>query len=66
MKEKEERRKKEYDKQFKELVRKLDEAYIEATSPILDDSWKVVKIEGDEITYKKGRESITLKRSKPE
>lgn len=60
------RRKKEYDKQFKELVRKLDEAYIEATSPVLDDSWKVVKIEGDEITYKKGRESITLKRSKPE
>ena len=60
------RRKKEYDKQFKELVRKLDEAYIEATSPVLDDSWKVVKIEGDEITYRKGRESITLKRSKPE
>lgn len=32
------RRKKEYDKQFKELVQKLDEAYIEATFPILDDS----------------------------
>lgn len=32
------RRKKEYDKQFKELVRKLDEANIEAISPILDDS----------------------------
>ena len=32
--------------------------------PLLDDSWKVVKIEGDEITYKKGRESITFRTNK--
>lgn len=62
----EKRRKKEWDRIFEEFHRELEEAYIEATSPVLDDSWKVVKIEGDEITYKKGRESITLKRSKPE
>lgn len=58
----EKRRKKEWDRIFEEFHRELEEAYIEATSPVLDDS----KIEGDEITYKKGRESITLKRSKPE
>lgn len=62
----EKRRKKEWDRIFEEFHRKLDEANIEATSPILADSWKVVKIEGDEITYKKGRESITLKISRPE
>lgn len=60
------RREKEHDKRFKELGRKFREAYIEATSPILDDSWKVVKIEGDEITYKRGRETMTFKISKPE
>ena len=62
----EKRRKKEWDRIFEKIHRELEETYIEATSPVLDDSWKVVKIEGDEITYKKGRESITLKRSKPE
>lgn len=65
-KEEKKERKKEWDRIFGEFQRELEEAYIEATSPVLDDSWKVVKIEGDEITYKKGRESITLKRSKPE
>lgn len=58
----EKRRKKEWDRIFEEFHRELEEAYIEATSPVLDDS----KIEGDEITYKKGRESITLKISRPE
>ena len=62
----EKRRKKEWDRIFEKIHRELEETYIEETSPALDDSWKVVKIEGDEITYKKGRESITLKRSKPE
>lgn len=43
MKIEEKRRKKEWDRIFGEFRRELDKAYFEATSPVLDDSSKVVK-----------------------